>query len=365
LENYIHEITILKDYNENIIQSIRIGMIIINHAFVVEKVNNAFLEAFNLQESQVIGIPFQKLQLTIIDEEILQHARAILQRQQEAYTKMTRVQRNHVYELKLYAIGSHDAVEREAEDMLGCILVVEDISRKMEFEEKIFQAEKLSSISMLSAGVAHEINNPLSSIMTNVQNLIDEEEDDERRTSLKWIEQETRRIARIVQELLEFSSSNLDRTQETDVNSVIEETISLIRYSLKSSQDVSIRTDLETDIPLVLMSQDEFKQTIINLVKNAIQAIGVKGEILLTSRKKLTEQVVWVTVQDNGTGIREGDISRVFDPFYTTKHNGEGTGLGLSVVYGIINKYQGTITVESQEGEGTQIRLAIPVLETF
>ena len=365
LENYIHEITILKDYNENIIQSIRIGMIIINQHLTAEKVNSAFLEAFDLQEEQVIGISLGKLHLSIIDDEILQNVRAILERKQDAYTKVTRAKRNHVYELKLYPIDSDDQTGSQSDNTLGCLLVIEDISRKIEFEEKIFQAEKLSSISMLSAGVAHEINNPLGSIMTNVQNLIEEEKDEERSISLKWIEQETRRIARIVQELLEFSSSSLDRTQETDVNRVIEETITLITYSLKSSQDIFIRTELEEDIPLVLMSQDEFKQIIINLIKNAIQAIEGKGEIFLITQNIFKKNSVWVTVKDNGIGIRDEDIPRIFDPFYTTKHNGEGTGLGLSVVYGIINKYKGTITVESQEGEGTQIRLAIPVLETF
>ena len=198
--------------------------------------------------------------------------------------------------------------------------------------------------------------------MTNVQNLIEEEEDEEKCVSLKWIEQETRRIANIVQKLLDFSSSDLDSTQGANVSKVIVETIALITYSLKETQDIAITTDLKEDIPHISMSQDEFKQTIINLVKNSIQAIEGKGQILIKTRHSIPDRSIYVTIEDDGVGIKEEIIPQIFDPFYTTKHNGEGTGLGLSIVYGIINKYKGTITVTSKKGKGTQICLKIPIL---
>jgi signal transduction histidine kinase len=363
MENYIHEITFLKDYNEKIIHSIRAGIIIINQKLDVEKVNSSFLEYFNLDEQQVLRKNIRQLNLDIIDDVIVQNIQAILKKNKEEDTKIKRAKRNKVYEIKLYPIENPDEDGVETREAVGCVFVVEDISRKIEFEEKIFQAEKLSSISMLSAGVAHEINNPLSSIMTNVQNLIEEEEDEGRSVSLKWIEQETRRIAKIVQKLLDFSSSDLDSTRGTDVNKVILETITLIKYSLKKQQEITITTDLEESIPRSIMSQDEFKQTIINLVKNSIQAIEGRGDILVTTRNSRQDKIICVTIEDTGVGIKQENIPRIFDPFYTTKHNGEGTGLGLSVVYGIMNKYKGTITVTSKEGQGTQICLKIPSLE--
>jgi len=362
MENYIHEITVLKDYNEKIIHSIGAGIIIINENLDVEKINNSFLEHFNLDEQYVLGRNVRHLNLDVIDDAIVENVQAILRRDKEEYSKVKRAKKNKVYEMKLYPINSPDEDGVNTRETVGCVLVVEDISRKIEFEEKIFQAEKLSSISMLSAGVAHEINNPLSSIMTNVQNLIEEEEDREKSVSLRWIEQETRRIAKIVQKLLDFSSSDLDSIQGTDVNRLITETITLIKYSLKKTQDIAITTNLEEDIPYAGMSQDEFKQIIINLVKNSIQAIEVRGNILIKTRGG-QDGTICVTIEDDGIGIREEIIPHIFDPFYTTKHNGEGTGLGLSVVYGIINKYRGTITVTSKEGKGTRISLAIPLLE--
>lgn len=363
MENYIHEITVLKDYNEKIIHSIGAGIIIINGNLDVEKINDSFLEHFNLDEHHVLGKNIQQLALDIIDEAIVENIQAILRSDKEEYSKVKRAKKNNVYEIKLYPIESHDEDGGNTGEAVGCVLVVEDISRKVAFEEKIFQAEKLSSISMLSAGVAHEINNPLSSIMTNVQNLIEEEEDEEKCVSLKWIEQETRRIAKIVQKLLDFSSSDLDSTQGANVSKVIVETIALITYSLKETQDIAITTELEEDIPHISMSQDEFKQTIINLVKNSIQAIKGKGQILIKTRHSIPDRSICVTIEDDGVGIKEEIIPQIFDPFYTTKHNGEGTGLGLSIVYGIINKYKGTITVTSKEGKGTQICLKIPLLE--
>lgn len=363
MENYIHEITVLKDYNEKIIHSIGAGIIIINPDLNVEKVNSSFLEYFNLDEQHVLGKNIRQLYLDIIDDDIIENSQAILARTHKEYSKVKRAGKNTVYEMKLYPIESLDEDYREIGETVGCVLVVEDISRKIEFEEKIFQAEKLSSISMLSAGVAHEINNPLSSIMTNVQNLIEEENDEENRIALKWIEQETRRIAKIVQKLLDFSSSDFDSIQETDVNKVIGETLALITYSLKKTQDIAISTDLEEDIPPAGMSQDEFKQIIINLVKNSIQAIAEKGQILIKTRHSLTDNTICLTIEDDGGGIKEDLIPQIFDPFYTTKHNGEGTGLGLSVVYGIMNKYKGTISVTSKEGKGTQICLNVPLLK--
>ncbi len=361
MEQYIREITHLKDYNETIIQSIRAGILIVNHNLVIEKTNNPFLVYFNLDEQAILQKNIRHLQLGIFDDGILNHIQAILRKTEEEYTKILRAKKNKVYEIKLYPIDHPAEDDAEVINMAECVVVVEDISRKIEFEEKIFQAEKLSSISMLSAGVAHEINNPLSSIMTNVQNLMEEEEEEEKSVALRWIEQETRRIAKIVQQLLNFSSSELDRSRGTDVNEVIAETMRLLTYSLKKEQDITITTDFEENLPLAVMSPDELKQIIINLVKNAIQAIEHKGTLVLATRGEREHKTIRILVEDNGPGIPEDRIPRIFDPFYTTKQTGEGTGLGLSIVYGIINKSNGTITVASQEGQGTQIQLAIPV----
>jgi signal transduction histidine kinase len=210
--------------------------------------------------------------------------------------------------------------------------------------------------------MAHEINNPLGSILTNVQNLIDEEENATRKVSLKWIEQETRRIARLVQELLNFASGDAEPGLGSDVNAVIREVIRLVGYSLAKENRIRIDTRLADGLSACALSADELKQVVINLVKNAVQAIEGPGRVLVSTRPHPGGGRITLAVADNGAGISKDMVSRIFDPFFTTKANGVGTGLGLSVVYGIVTKHAGTIGVRTREGGGTRVTLGLPVL---
>ncbi len=358
MNNFIKEITILKDYNEKIINSLMAGIMIINKDFKIKKVNNFFLECFKLEENDIIEKSIKDFNLDIIDKKVLYNINSIINGKKRFHNEIKRYLNKKIYEIKLYPLFSTNNNKKIKN---SCIFIVEDISKKVEFEEKIFQAEKLSTISMLSAGIAHEINNPLSSILTNTQNLIDEENDNKKKTSLKWIEQETRRIARTVQMLLDFSSSVKSNENGTDINEVIPEIINLINYSLKKENKIIINTYLQKGIPPVLISQDEFKQIIINLIKNSIQAIEKNGEIIVKA-EYIKGNYVNIYIIDNGIGMKDEIIQYIFDPFYTTKNNHEGTGLGLSVVYGIINKYKGLIKVKSKEGQGTTFKITLPIL---
>jgi two-component system NtrC family sensor kinase len=264
-----------------------------------------------------------------------------------------------VYEIKLYPLAGTGELNDES---AGCVFTVDDISEKIEFEEKIFQAEKLSSLSVLSAGVAHEINNPLSSIMSNVQNLIEEEEKEDKKISLKWIEQETRRIARTVRELLNFSSSDAAANTGANVNEVIAQVINIIKYSINKEKDISFKTEFENGLPCAVINEDELQHVIINLINNSIQAVEDSGTVFVCTFSHKNNHAINIVVEDDGKGIAEEHIPHIFDPFFTTKHNGEGTGLGLSVVYGIVRKYNGHIKVDSKLGQGTRISLVIPTL---
>jgi signal transduction histidine kinase len=264
-----------------------------------------------------------------------------------------------VFEIRLYPFYSSTGRFQESS---GCVLMADDISAKTRLEEQIIQAEKLATVSMLSAGMAHEINNPLGSILTNVQNLIDEETDAGRRVSLKWIEQETRRIARIVQGLLRFASSDTAPASGSDVNEVVRETVGLVSHSIAREGRIVLCLRLAPDLPATAIGADELRQVVINLLSNAIQAIPGSGRILIMTHPARRGRIP-LAVADTGAGIARQNIPRIFDPFFTTKANGEGTGLGLSVVYGIVAKYAGSIDVRSREGRGTRFCLGLPVRE--
>jgi signal transduction histidine kinase len=359
MENYIREIIMLKDYNEKIIHSIRAGIAIINRDLIIEKANSSFLHHFKLDEERAIGKKIHDAHIDIIDRDILQNVESLIRRKKQFYSKIKRSKDRRVYEIKLYPLAGTGELNDES---AGCVFTVDDISEKVEFEEKIFQAEKLSSLSVLSAGVAHQINNPLSSIMSNVQNLIEEEEKKDKKVSLKWIEQETRRIARTVNELLNFSSSDTTADTGANVNEVIDQVINILKYSINKEKDISIKTEFENGLPRAVINEDELQHVIINLINNSIQAVEDSGTVTVRTFSIMNNHTINIVVEDDGKGIAEEHIPHIFDPFFTTKHNGEGTGLGLSVVYGIVRKYNGHIKVDSTVGQGTKISLAIPTL---
>jgi PAS domain S-box-containing protein len=338
------------------VNSIRAGIAIVNSDLVVEKANSSFLDTFGLEATRAVGAPLTYLDIDIIDEMVVEKIFAIFRRESEFHSQVSRSRTGKVFELRLYPFYS---AEGEIHEASGCVFMVDDISARTELEEKIFQAEKLSTISMLSAGMAHEINNPLGSILTNVQNLIEEESSPERRVSLKWIEQETRRIARIVQELLNFASAGSGHAPGSDVNDVVQGVVGLMARSLGREDRIRIDTKLAPGLPPSVVSTDELRQVVINLLRNSMQAIPAEGRIVVSTR--LTDDsVIALAVADTGTGIPKEIIPRIFDPFFTTKGNREGTGLGLSVVYGIVSKYRGSIDVRSREGQGTRISLHLP-----
>ncbi|MGA2975200.1 MAG: ATP-binding protein [Spirochaetia bacterium] len=354
----LRETVILKEYNEKIVNSIRAGIAIINRDLVVEKANSSFLSSFGLDGARAIGSPLTYLNIDIIDEIIVERIFAIFRREIQFHSQISRSRTGMVYEIRLYPFYSPDG---EIQQASGCVFMVDDISARTELEEKIFQAEKLSTISMLSAGMAHEINNPLGSMLTNVQNLIEEESDPDRRVSLKWIEQETRRIARIVQELLNFASADSGQAPGSDVNDVVREVVGLVSHSLAREGSIRIDTRLASGLPFSTVSTDELKQVVINLLKNSLQAIAAEGRVVVSTRR-IADNGIALVIADTGVGIPKEIIPRIFDPFFTTKANGTGTGLGLSVVYGIVAKYSGSIDVRSRVGKGTRFALRLPCL---
>ncbi len=349
----IREITFLKDYNDTIIQSLLAGIIIVDSELIIEKVNDFFIKNFSQNFDTLSGKKLNSLNLPLLDVSIIERAHKITINEEGEWSGIKRG-KTKVWEIKLYPLMQIDGHAPGR-----CVIELNDISRKVELEEKILQAEKLSSLSFLTAGIAHEINNPLSSILSNVQNLQSGIVPKENKISLNWIEQETQRIARIVRELLDFSRETRADNTVTDVNECLEDILRLTRYGRKPNTGLTITFNRAEDLPRALISPDELKQVVLNLVQNAVHAVNSRGNITVTT--SLEKNQIEIAVEDNGCGIAPDVLGQIFDPFFTTKTNGEGTGLGLSIVYGIMGKNKGRIDVKSQEGLGTTITLTLPV----
>ena len=360
LSAHLQEITRIKEYNDKIFNAIKEKILVINSVFTVEKANRAFLDYCGQTEAMVLGRNIDELSLALFDEPVHTSIRVIISGGKTFDTQVRRASSGESFEIKFYPLPEHD----NSSTSIHCIMVIEDVTAKVAYEEKIRQAEKLASISILSAGVAHEINNPLSSILINVQNLIMAEKDPERLGDLQLVEQETKRIARIVRNLLEFSSSSFVEQPRCDINACIQKTLQLVGYSLKKESGVSIVVDLSQELPCAAIGEDEYKEIMLNLIKNALEAIDSAGTIRIETRHLASESMVQCRVSDTGRGIPKDILPRIFDPFFSTKLEGGNSGLGLSVVYGLVTKFRGRIEVESEGGRGTVVSISLPVAQS-
>jgi signal transduction histidine kinase len=245
-------------------------------------------------------------------------------------------------------------------DTAGCLLVMEDITEKTRLEEQLMQTEKLSSIGLLAAGVAHEINTPLTGISSYTQILLKEDMDDDerRRAILKKIEKQTFRASEIVGGLLSFSRLGGSEFTAVDINQIIHDSLSLLDHQFDMNR-IRVARNMYKALPPVYGNTGKLQQVFVNLFLNARDAMPSGGELGIHTGAD--DSMVVVDISDTGSGIPRENLKRVFDPFFTTKGIGKGTGLGLAVSYGIIQEHGGGIFVESDAGKGTCFTLKLPV----
>jgi PAS domain S-box-containing protein len=247
-------------------------------------------------------------------------------------------------------------------DFIGAIEISRDITKDINVQKTMMQQEKLASVGRLSAGVAHEINNPLTTILTTAM-LIQEELDpqDPNYQELETISKEALRCRKIVTSLLDFARQSEPSKKKNDLNKLILESIVLTKKQA-AFKDVSLDYELADDIPPAFVDKGQIVQAIINLVINAIEATDPGGNIQVVSG--YNPETGWIEVQitDTGEGISPENLNKLFDPFFTTKE--EGTGLGLAITHGIIEQHNGKIDVKSKVGKGTTCKIALPVKST-
>ena len=246
----------------------------------------------------------------------------------------------------------------------GRIVLVDDITDRIELETQLTQAEKLSSIGLLAAGVAHEVNTPLAVISSYAQMLAKQVRGDERvGPLLEKITQQTFRASEIVNGLLNFSRTSGTAFTEIDINTVIRDTLNLLEHQLKTA-NVRLESALDPSLPPILGNPGKLQQVFLNLFLNAKDAMAGGGTLRVATE---VNGHVGVSISDTGSGIAPEHVKRIYDPFFTTKsapREGQrrGTGLGLAVTYGIIQEHAGKIEVESQAGAGTTFYLEFPLV---
>lgn len=261
----------------------------------------------------------------------------------------------------------------KAQDEIGEVLVAvnhlsQELERKKQMEAAMFQADKMVTVGLLAAGVAHEINNPLASISLSVEEVMERlhegelgyAEHQELKRYLKTIAEQLERCSRITHQLLEFSHQNRNEDPQEflyDLNDLIAKNISLIGFQLRK-QNIRIEENYAADLPFLWGDGSGIQQVVFNLICNAVDAMPGGGVLALHT--EFDAEWIKLSVQDTGIGIPQAHLTRIFEPFFTTKPVGKGTGLGLSVCYGILEKSQGKIEIESTEGIGTVVTVSLP-----
>lgn len=252
----------------------------------------------------------------------------------------------------------------------GMTVIFRDITELQNLRQQLLQSEKLAIMGQLAAGVAHEINNPINGIITYIHLLLKKLDENKVETetwkkNLKLVERETKRIGRLVKNLLNFSRKTEPDLGQVSLKQLIEESLSLLedQFLIKN---IKIIKDYVDGIPNVLGDYNQLQQVIMNLVLNAVQAVDKQGKIKITlaaEGAKGSECFINLNIWDNGAGIPKEDLDKVFDPFYTTKTgNKGGVGLGLSIAKQIINEHHGRITIQSEVGKGTNVSIRLPTL---
>ena len=256
--------------------------------------------------------------------------------------------------VKVDVLNTRDEIQQVME---AFNIMVSELERR---QDQLIQAEKLSSLGTLTAGVAHQLNNPLNNISTSCQIAIDEfTSGDEKiqQQMLHNIEQETLRARDVVKNLLEFARTQEFAPQQAALAEVVHKSILLAKSQIRP--DIGMTVDIPADLVLP-MDVQRMQEVFINLIINATQAIDRQGQITIRAALDVATDEVVIEIQDNGQGIPEKNLARIFDPFFTTKEVGVGTGLGLSVVYDIVQQHRGSIAVQSKAGQGTSFFIRLP-----
>ncbi|MBN1569984.1 MAG: PAS domain S-box protein [Acidobacteria bacterium] len=351
------ELQRLKTYTENIIESINVAVLALDLSGRITSCNRAFETLYNANRSQIVGSPVENmLQADLITS--IQRAAGKAGWEIASPVNIYKQNLENRHGKRMIVNISMIPLTDPMGTNTGVLVVMDDISEKVQLEDQLLQAEKLSSIGLLAAGIAHEVNTPIAGISSYTQMLLKETpETDRRKKILEKIEKQTFRAAEIVSGLLNFSRLNNSEFKDLDINQLIEDSLALLSHQLELN---SIRVDSQFDLslPPVYGNMGKLQQVFVNLFLNARDAMPSGGDLAIQTG--MHESMVIVDISDTGAGIPEENIRRIFDPFFTTKSIGKGTGLGLAVSYGIVQEHGGGIFVDSNSGRGTHFRIKLP-----
>lgn len=351
------ELARLKEFSENIVESVNVGILVVDFDGRITTWNSALEEIFGVARERALRRNIDD----IFDRDLIETIQNVIGQEDWSirdtrhiykYSASTEEGRPLTLNLSLAPFQAAHGV------ITGTLVVIENVTERAQLEQQLLEREKLSSIGLLAAGVAHEVNTPLAGISSYAQMLLRQTNDnDPKRTLLEKIHVQTVRASGIVNNLLNFSRTGDAQFHEIDINRVLDDTLQLLEPQLRNAE-FEITRNFSDHLQPAYGSASKLQQVFMNLILNARDAMPNGGR--LTIHTRAVDSSLVIDFRDTGVGIAPENIARIYDPFFTTKEVGQGTGLGLALSYGIIQEHNGRIFVESRPGEGAHFTIKLP-----
>ena len=351
------ELARLKEFSENIVESVNVGILVVDFDGRITTWNSALEEIFGIARERALRRNIDD----IFDRDLIETIQNVIGQEDWSirdtrhiykYSASTEEGRPLTLNLSLAPFEAAHGV------ITGTLVVIENVTERAQLEQQLLEREKLSSIGLLAAGVAHEVNTPLAGISSYAQMLLHQTSDnDPKRNLLEKIHVQTVRASGIVNNLLNFSRTGDAQFREIDINRVLDDTLQLLEPQLRNAK-FELTRKFSDHLQPAYGSASKLQQVFMNLILNARDAMPNGGR--LTIHTRAVDSSLVIDFRDTGVGIAPENIARIYDPFFTTKEVGQGTGLGLALSYGIIQEHNGRIFVESRPGEGAHFTIKLP-----
>jgi len=388
IEGKNEELSQAKEFIENVLDSMADTLVVIDSQGIIKKVNRATLKLLGYKEEEIVGRPV---------ENILDQEKGGTLFRKDYLKKLMEKGTIHNFEMnyrtkrgeKIPMSFSGSLMRDKEGEVIGFIVVARDMretrrllqaareaaeaerakTRELKkayrelqnLQTQLIHSEKLASIGRLAAGVAHEINNPLTGVLTFAHLLLKEmSPDDPRRKDVEIIVKEAGRCKLITQSLLDFARQTEPKRVSTHINQLVEEALSLVKNQA-AFHNIKIIKDLNPSLPLLMIDPNQIQQVFMNVILNAQEAMPQGGFLSISTDFSEDGKFVEIKFLDTGYGIPKENMGKLFDPFFTTKEAGKGTGLGLAISYGLIKKHGGNIHINSKEGKGTTVIIKLPI----
>jgi len=364
VQNYLLRLAQEKGFLETIFNAIQEGIIVTDSNGRITYLNDAACEIFGLEGESSIGKPLEE-QVRGLDWKALSQSDAALSRDMEIFYPANRFINFYVVPLVIERRVAQDSPNDSIAEAAGHAMILRDITEDRRSTQQTIESERLSALTLLAAGVAHELGNPLNSLHIHLQlmerkvkKLQAAEDKRELQESIDVARAEISRLDSIVTQFLRAIRPSKPQLHPEDVNAIVQEAVRFFRPEI-TDRDIVVETELRSDLPLLEIDRDQMKQVFYNAIKNSFEAMKRRG--ILHIRTDRDDTHVKISFTDTGGGISAENLSRVFEPYFTTKSG--GSGLGLLIVRRIVREHGGELAIESSEGKGLTLTIRLPFLD--